>query len=88
MNTINTMNTIQPPAPLIIPVNHANNDNGSWKAHVMHCPECKKIYDDESSAGHIALVFLCVFIGLFALVPVIAFAIKNMTRLLVKLDLF
>ena len=32
-------------APVVVPI---PTDNGSWKVHAKHCPECRVIYEAET----------------------------------------
>lgn len=32
-------------APVVVPI---PTDNGSWKVHAKHCPECRLIYEAET----------------------------------------
>lgn len=55
------MNSQYIPPPVIVPVN--NHDNGAWRAHAMHCPECREIYEREQEVGGYIVIGLIVMIA-------------------------
>lgn len=49
-------------APVVVPI---PTDNGSWKVHAKHCPECRVIYEAETKLQNqiFAIVFCLVVAG-------------------------
>lgn len=71
------------PVPIIVPYDHGkSSDNGAWRAHAMHCEECRKIYDEEKAKAErmdsIMHPILCVLF--LALVSLLAFMIYDIIK--------
>jgi hypothetical protein len=49
-------------APVVVPI---PTDNGSWKVHAKHCPECRLIYEEETKLQNqiFAIAFVLVVAG-------------------------